>query len=42
MDSAADYHKIAAVLENRGHSEEDVSNIMHRNWQRFYEKWLPE
>ena len=42
VDSAADYHKIAAVLEKRGHSEEDVSNIMHRNWQRFYQKWLPE
>ena len=41
VDSAADYHKIAGVLAQRGHSEEDVANIMHRNWQRFYEKWLP-
>ncbi len=41
VDSAADYHKIAVVLSRRGYSEEDIVNIMHRNWQRFYEKWLP-
>ena len=41
VDSAADYHKIAVVLAQRGHGEEDIANIMHRNWQRFYEKWLP-
>ena len=41
IDSAADYQKLVGVLENRGHSDEDISNIMHRNWQRFYEKWLP-
>ncbi|MDA1349863.1 MAG: membrane dipeptidase [Chloroflexi bacterium] len=41
VDSAADYQKLVGVLESRGHTEEDVSNIMHGNWQRFYEKWLP-
>ena len=41
IDSAADYQKLVGVLGNRGHTEEDVSNIMYRNWQRFYEKWLP-
>ena len=41
IDSAADYQKLIGVLERRGHSEEDISNLMHGNWQRFYEKWLP-
>lgn len=42
IDSARDYQKLIGVLERRGHSEKDVSNIMYRNWQRFYETWLPQ
>lgn len=41
IDTVADYQKIADVLECRGYSDEDIDNVMYRNWQRFYEKWLP-
>ena len=41
VDSAEDYIKLSSVLEQRGHSVEDISNIMYLNWQRFYEKYLP-
>ena len=41
IDTVADYQKLAGVLAKRGYSEDDVSNVMYRNWQRFYEKWLP-
>ena len=42
IDTVADYQKIAGVLEQRGYGQEDVENVMYRNWQRFYERWLPE
>ena len=41
VDSAEDYIKLSSVLAQRGHSVEDISNIMYLNWQRFYEKYLP-
>ena len=41
VDTVTDYQKVADVLERRGYSDEDLDNVMHRNWQRFYEKWLP-
>jgi membrane dipeptidase len=41
IDTVADYQKIAAVLEKRGYDSEAITNVMYRNWQRFYEKWLP-
>ena len=42
IDTVADYQKIADVLEGRGYKQEDIENVMYRNWQRFFEKWLPE
>ena len=42
IDTVADYQKLAAVLERRGYAAEDIVNVMYRNWQRFFEKWLPE
>ena len=42
IDTVADYQKVAAVLEKRGFVCADIDNIMYRNWQRFFEKWLPE
>ena len=42
IDTVADYQKLADVLERRGYAQEDVENVMYRNWQRFFEKWLPE
>ena len=41
IDTVADYQKIAEVLDKRGYAQEDVENVMYRNWQRFYERWLP-
>ena len=42
IDTVADYQKIADVLERRGYKQEDIENVMYRNWQRFFESSLPE
>jgi membrane dipeptidase len=41
IDTVSDYQKVATVLERRGYSQEDIANVMHRNWQRFFETHLP-
>ena len=41
VDTVADYQKVAQVLSERGWAEDDIENVMYRNWQRFFEKWLP-
>ena len=41
IDTVADYQKVADVLERRGYSGDDIANVMYRNWQRFFETWLP-
>ena len=41
IDTVADYQRVAAVLEKRGYAQEDIANVMCRNWQRFYEQSLP-
>ncbi len=41
IDTVVDYQKVGNVLANRGFKNEDIENIMYRNWQRFFEKWLP-
>jgi membrane dipeptidase len=41
IDSVVDYAKVGDVLERRGYSSEDVENMMYRNWQRFFETFLP-
>ena len=41
IDTVGDYPKIADVLKRRGYSQEDIENVMYRNWQRFFETWLP-
>jgi len=41
IDTVADYPKVADVMSRRGYSIEDVENVMYRNWQRFFGKWLP-
>ena len=41
VDTVADYQKIALILRDRGYSEDDVANVMYRNWQRLYETYLP-
>ena len=42
IDTVADYQKLVGVLERRGYATEDIENIMHGNWQRFFETWLPD
>lgn len=42
IDTVADYQRLANVLLDRGYSAVAVENIMYRNWQRFFEKWLPK
>lgn len=42
IDTVADYQKLAAVLDRRGYSQADIERIMFRNWQRFYERSLPQ
>ena len=42
IDTVADYQKLVDALDRRGYSSDDIENIMYRNWQRFYEKHLPQ
>ncbi|MEO6843518.1 MAG: membrane dipeptidase [Ginsengibacter sp.] len=37
LDTIADLQKIPAVLKERGYSENDIDNIMYKNWVRFLE-----
>ncbi|MBK34195.1 MAG: peptidase M19 [Gemmatimonadetes bacterium] len=41
IDTVADYQQIGQILERRGYGDEDVANVMYRNWHRFYTKHLP-
>lgn len=38
LNSIADLQKIPAILKERGYSDEDIENIMWKNWLRFLEK----
>lgn len=40
MNDISDLQKLAAVLEKRGYSEDDVDSIFHKNWQRILERAL--
>ena len=37
LDTIADLQKIPAILKARGYSENDIDNIMYKNWIRFLE-----
>lgn len=37
LNTIADLQKIPEILKDRGYSEEDVDNIMYKNWVRFLE-----
>ena len=41
VDTVADYHKLGDILRRRGYGSKDVENVMFKNWQRFFQKWLP-
>ncbi|MBI5757483.1 MAG: membrane dipeptidase [Planctomycetales bacterium] len=36
LDTIADLHKVATLLESRGYSKEDVDGIMSKNWVDFF------
>jgi len=40
LDTIADIQNIPAILNSRGYNEEDINNIMHRNFIRFLERHL--
>jgi membrane dipeptidase len=37
LDTIADLQNIPELLRNRGYSENDIDNIMYKNWSRFLE-----
>jgi membrane dipeptidase len=40
LETYADLSKLSSLLADRGYSEDDVANIMYRNWVRFlHESW---
>lgn len=40
LESIAGLQKLPAILKTRGYKEEDIENILHRNWIRFLlETW---
>ena len=41
IDTVADYQELAGVLDRRGYAQQDIANVMFRNWQRFFETRLP-
>ncbi len=40
LNTIADHHRIASILESRGYDEEGVAKIMHGNWLRVLESNL--
>ncbi len=42
IESIADLQKLAAMLTEKGYSEQDVANIFGKNWLKMLEKALPE
>jgi len=42
IDSIADLHKLAPLLEEKGYSEEDIASIFGQNWLRKLRSVLPE
>lgn len=38
LDTIVDLQKISALLSKRGHSDDDIRNIMYRNWVQFLVK----
>ena len=41
VDTIHDYLKIADLMERRGYKQNDIDNIMWKNWDRFFEAHLP-
>ena len=41
LDSIADLQRLPEIFKARGYGDEDVANIMHRNFVRFLRVALP-
>ncbi len=41
IDTIADLQKLAAILQERGYTEEDIQLIFHKNWLNHLQKALP-
>ncbi len=37
LDTISDLQKLIPILKERGYSNEDIENLMHKNWLRFLE-----
>jgi membrane dipeptidase len=42
LETIADLERVAEILSQRGHSDDDVAATMHGNWLRFLREILPE
>ena len=41
LDTIADLQRVPELLTKRGYMDQDIRNIMHGNWIRFYREALP-
>jgi len=41
LDTIADLQRLPELLSRRGYGDEDIGNLMHGNWLRFYREALP-
>jgi membrane dipeptidase len=40
LETIADLQRLSGILANRGYGQEDIANIMHRNWLRLlHQSW---
>lgn len=42
LKTTADLQKLGTILASRGYRDEDIDNIFHVNWLRFFRRELPE
>jgi membrane dipeptidase len=42
LDTIADLQKLPDILSGRGYKQEDIDNILYKNWIRFLQENLPE
>ncbi len=41
IQSIADLHRIGEALSQRGYKDGDIASVMHDNWWRFWQRFLP-
>ncbi len=41
LDTIADLQRFPDLLQRRGYTQQDITNIMHGNWLRFLRRHLP-